>query len=133
MNIVKRLTTGAVALGLAGAGVVAGAGAAQAGTSCSYYRTTHNAVVSMCVTTYADHSGGYLHWSIDTTAASTDERMYFTVQDGGGCSSSGNYNDWQQRDGYLYTFCGTPVRASSYSTESGANSSGGTHYTSWVS
>ncbi|MFI6449135.1 hypothetical protein [Kitasatospora sp. NPDC050543] len=89
--------------------------------------------MTMCLYSYSDRSGGYMHWSVDRSGARTDERMYFTLQGGGGaCSASGNWNDYQSTEGYIYTYCGTPLRGISYSTESGKNSSNGTHTTAWL-
>ncbi|MFG3229764.1 hypothetical protein ACGF07_33965 [Kitasatospora sp. NPDC048194] len=132
MTIGKRLAAGAAALGLAGAGLVAGAAPASANTTCVYYSTTHGATVGMCLNTFSDRSGGYLHWTVDTSRATTDERLYFTLQSGGGCSNSGDWNDYQTHSGDVWLFCDTPLRGTSYSTESGRNSSGGTHYTGWI-
>ncbi|MEU9047331.1 MULTISPECIES: hypothetical protein [unclassified Kitasatospora] len=132
MNLGKRLAAGAAALGLAGAGLVAGAGSASANTTCVYYSTAYGATVGMCVNTFTDQSGGYLHWTVDTSHASTDERLYFTLRSGGGCSNSGNWNDYQAKSGDVWLFCSTPLQGISYSTESGQNSSGGTHYTGWI-
>ncbi|MBD0742609.1 hypothetical protein [Streptomyces sp. CBMA152] len=129
MRIGKRIASGATALALAGAGVIGlGAGSASANSSiCTGYRTTYGAIVRFCV--YASGTGAEMDWNIDTSLASTDERMYFNLTSS--CyGTNDTVNDFQQRSGRLIVSCTPPFKGSSYSTESGRLT--GSASTPWI-
>ncbi|MEV7774288.1 hypothetical protein [Kitasatospora sp. NPDC086791] len=127
MRIVKRLGAGAAVLGLATAGVVGiGAGAAHA-DGCSSYATKYGARVSLCLTGDGT-SWGHGSWSVDTSGARTDERVYVTLQTNCGgywhVVFSDNNNDYTQaKSGSQWVSCGYGAANyyfSSYATESGS-------------
>jgi hypothetical protein len=111
----RKAAAGAVAIATALTGLVTvGAGSANATTCARSNPTYFGAVVTLCGT-----STGTLNWSIDTSHASTDERMWFTFQDdnAAGCHTSWNVNDFQQHSGTRSNACRGPWTVSWYSTE----------------
>ncbi|MGV4988989.1 hypothetical protein ACVB8X_40850 [Streptomyces sp. NRAIS4] len=91
--MIRRIVTTAAALALAIGGAIGfGAGTAQAADGCTgWYHTVHGASYELCI-----ENGNRLHWYVNKTGSSTDERFYVSGNDFCGNTYSFNWNDWSQ-------------------------------------
>ncbi|GAB7188632.1 hypothetical protein ATKI12_8463 [Kitasatospora sp. Ki12] len=121
----KKTTTGLAVLGLAAAGVVGlGAGTAHADPPlCSTWGgSRYGAPYQVCVT-YSGPQDALIHWTVNASRTSTDERFWLRVASACGDRLDTDWNDYQDNGmnvGDAWVHCASGgFEASLYPTESG--------------